>query len=62
MKKTIAMLLALALLLAFVGCQKETETLPITTAPQQTTQTKPQQTEPKPTTPILIPINQFLHS
>lgn len=55
MKKTIAMLLALALLLAFVGCQKETETLPATTAPQQTTQTKPQQTEPKPTTPHTTP-------
>ena len=37
MKKTIAMLLALALLLAFVGCQKETETLPASTSQEDTT-------------------------
>ena len=60
MKKIVAMLLALALLLAFVGCQKEAEALPTTTAPQQTTQTKPQQTEPKPTTPPTTPTLAYI--
>ena len=62
LKKILAMLLAVVMLLSFAACgetKDEGNTNPVTTEPQQT---EPQETEPQVTTPQLAEVNFFTMS